>query len=101
MAEKPVPPKAEASLDDLRADLEKLRDDFARLLEAAGKGAQASAESVAAEASVKANAAAEAAGEWAQTSCTSVRGAIRGQPLLACAVAAGAGLLLGQILLRR
>ncbi|MFG1480735.1 hypothetical protein V5F53_19070 [Xanthobacter sp. V4C-4] len=97
MVEKSTAPKAEPGLDDVREDLERLRAEFTRLLEAAGKGATAAA----AEAAGTAESVAANAGQWAEGRCDSLRQSIRAQPLAACALAAGVGLLLGQILLRR
>lgn len=87
----------EASLADLKADLERLREDFARLLDSAGKTAQSGASDAVGAAQAQA---CEAAG-WAKGQCGSLREAIREQPLAACAIAAGIGALVGQILLRR
>ncbi|WP_454918279.1 hypothetical protein [Xanthobacter sediminis] len=91
------PASAEPTLDDVRQDLERLRADLASLLEAAGRGAKHAAD----EAVDAAGAKAETAGAWAGGRCDSLRESIRGQPLAACAVAAGVGLILGQVLLRR
>lgn len=97
MAEKTETPKAEPGLDDVRQDLEQLRADVARLIETLGKTAQHKVEGLAGEAQAQA----AAAGEWAEGHSVSVRETIREQPLAACAVAAGVGFVLGQILLRR
>lgn len=102
MVDKPAAPKAEApatepSLDDVRQDLDRLREEVSRLLEALGKGAQKTMEEVKVEAEAKM----ETAEAWAEGRCHSAREAIRAQPLAACALAAGLGLILGQILLRR
>lgn len=97
MVEKTETPKAEAGLDDVRQDLEQLRADVARLIETLGKTAQHKVEGLAGEAQAQA----AAASEWAEGHSVSVREAIRDQPLAACAVAAGIGFVLGQILLRR
>lgn len=88
---------AEPTLDDVRQDLERLRADLASLLESAGRGAKQAAD----EAVGAAEAKAETAGAWAEHRCASLRETIREQPLAACAVAAGVGLILGQVLLRR
>lgn len=90
-------PAAEPTLNDLRLDLERMRAELARLLDAAGDSAKAVADEALASAEVKA----ESASLWAGTQCESVRETIRRQPLTACAVAAGIGLVLGQVLLRR
>lgn len=97
MVEKSAAPKAEPTLDDVRADLERLRAEFTRLLDAAGQGAQQKLEEAAGAAEAKV----ESAGLWAEGRCGALRDTIRAQPLTACAVAAGVGLILGQILLRR
>lgn len=99
MAEKSETPKAaaEASVADVRADIDQLRADFARLLETVGKtarhgmnGAAGEAESAAAEVS-----------DWAEGQYLTLRESIREQPITACAIAAAVGVILGQILLRR
>lgn len=89
--------KSEPSLGDVRQDLDQLRADFARLIDSLGKTAHSKVEGLAGEAQVQA----AAASEWAEGHSVSVREAIREQPFVACAVAAGVGLLLGQLLLRR
>lgn len=90
-------PATAPTLDDVRQDLERLRADLSRLLEAAGRGAKQAAD----EAVGTAGAKAESAGAWAEDRCASLRETIRDQPFTACAVAAGVGLILGQVLLRR
>lgn len=84
-------------MDAMRAELEHLRGELSRLLDAVGESARQAADDVA----IAAEAQAETAGIWAEGQCESLRSSIRERPLTACAIAAGAGLILGQILLRR
>ncbi|MDQ0503459.1 hypothetical protein [Xanthobacter agilis] len=88
---------AEPNLADVRQDLERLRAEIARLLDAAGQGAKDLADEAVTAAEVKV----ESAGVWAEGRCETVRETIRARPLAACALAAGLGLVLGQVLLRR
>ncbi len=88
---------AEANLHDVKSDLDQLKADFTKLLETLGKtakhsvkGAKGDAESAAVE-----------VGDWAEDQVVSLRESIREQPIKACAIAAGVGVILGQILLRR
>ncbi|MFG1418576.1 hypothetical protein V5F38_07765 [Xanthobacter sp. V0B-10] len=106
MVEKSAAPKAEAAhvetaveptLDDVRQDLERLKAEISRLLDVAGQSARQAAD----EAVSAAEAGAESAGLWAEGRCGALRSTIREQPLTACAIAAGVGLILGQVLLRR
>lgn len=99
MAEKPqiVSTPAEPSLSDVKSDVDQLRADFARLLDTLGKtashsvkGAKGDAETAAGEVS-----------DWAEEQVSSLRESIREQPITALAIAAGVGVILGQILLRR
>ena len=89
--------KIEPTLEELRADVEALKADFARLVETLGKTARHGVKGAASEAEM-------AAGEmsdWAEEQYLILRENIRAQPLTACAVAAGMGLVLGQFLMRR
>jgi len=88
---------AEANLHDVKSDLDQLKADFTKLLETLGKtakhsvkGAKGDAESAAGE-----------VGDWAEEQVLTLRESIREQPITACAIAAGVGVILGQILLRR
>lgn len=97
MVEQPGLKAAEPSLSDVRADLEQLRVDFAKLVETLGitardgvKGAAYDAEAAAGE--VK---------EWAEVQADTLRERIQTQPFTAVAIAAGVGALLGHIMLRR
>lgn len=100
MADKSETPKsapAEASIADVREDLDQLRADFARLLETVGKTARHSVKGAAGEA----ESAAGEVSDWAEGQYLTLRESIREQPITACAIAAGVGVILGQILLRR
>ncbi|MFG1462389.1 DUF883 C-terminal domain-containing protein [Xanthobacter sp. DSM 24535] len=95
----PGSPKAgvEPNLAEVRQDLEKLRADFAQLVETLGKTARHGVKGAAGEAEL-------AAGEvtdWAEGQMATLRDSIQAQPLAACAIAAGVGALLGQLLVRR
>ncbi|MEP9354076.1 hypothetical protein ABLE93_10830 [Xanthobacter sp. KR7-65] len=90
-------PAPEPSLTDVKSDVDQLRTDFARLLDSLGKtakhsmkGAKGDAESAASDMT-----------EWAEGQVVTLRESIREQPIKACAIAAGVGVILGQILLRR
>ncbi len=87
----------EPAIAELRADIDRLRSDLAKLVETAGKtakvgikGAKSDAEAAAGEVS-----------DWAEEKYLSLRETVREQPVTSCAVAAGIGFVLGQILLRR
>ncbi|MFS8036366.1 hypothetical protein ACI7BZ_05265 [Xanthobacter sp. AM11] len=100
MAEKPEPLKsapAEPSLADVREDLDQLRADFARLLDTLGKTARHGVKGAAGEAET----AAGDVQDWAEGQYLTLRETIREQPVTACAIAAGVGVILGQLLLRR
>lgn len=97
MVEQPDIAATEPSLADVRADLEQLRVDFAKLVETLGvtardgvKGAAYDAEAAAGE--VK---------DWAEAQAETLRERIQTQPFTAVAIAAGVGALLGHIMLRR
>ncbi|MFG1299412.1 hypothetical protein V5F49_06400 [Xanthobacter sp. V3C-3] len=99
MADKPqtVTPSEEPGITDVKADLQQLREDFNRLLDTLGKTARTGAKGAKGEA----EAAAGEAVDWAEDQYVSLRETIRAQPITACAIAAGVGVILGQILLRR
>ncbi len=88
---------AEANLKDVKSDLDQLRADFTKLLETLGKTAKHSVRGAKGEA----ESAAGEMGDWAEDQVVSLRESIREQPIKACAIAAGVGVILGQILLRR
>lgn len=90
-------PAAEASLNDVKSDLDQLRADFTKLLETLGKTAKHSVKGAKGEA----ESAAGEVGDWAEEQVLTLRESIREQPITACAIAAGVGVILGQILLRR
>lgn len=96
-ADKPFTPKAEPSIEDIRKDLETLKEDFARLAETLTKTARHTARGAAGGAEM----AASEVSDWAEDQYVQLRETIRAQPVTSCAVAAGLGLVLGQILLRR
>lgn len=97
MVEQPGLKASEPSLSDVRADLEQLRVDFAKLVETLGHTARDGVKGAANDA----EAAAGEVKEWADVQAETLRGSIQAQPLMAVAVAAGVGALLGHILLRR
>lgn len=100
MVEKPqivTAPAAEPNLNDVKSDLDQLRADFAKLLETLGKTAKHSVKGAKGEA----ESAAGEMGDWAEEQYLTLRESIREQPITACAIAAGVGVILGQILLRR
>lgn len=100
MAEKPEVLKSvstEPNIADVREDLEQLRADFARLLDTMGKTARQGVKGAAGEAEN----AAEEVSDWAEGRYLTLRETIREQPVTACAIAAGVGVILGQLLLRR
>lgn len=97
MAEKPDTSKIEPTLEDVRQDLETLKADFTRLVDSLGKTARAGAKGAVGEAEL----AAGEVSDWAEAQYLTLRENIRAQPITACAVAAGLGLLFGQILMRR
>ncbi|MFG1345979.1 hypothetical protein V5F59_13885 [Xanthobacter autotrophicus DSM 431] len=99
MAEKSeaAKPAVDPSLTDVREDLDQLRADFARLLDTLGKTARNGVKGATGEA----EAAAGDVTDWAEGQYQTLRETIREQPITACAIAAGVGVILGQILLRR
>lgn len=99
MAEKSeaAKPAVDPSLADVREDLDQLRADFARLLDTLGKTARNGVKGATGEA----EAAAGDVTDWAEGQYQTLRETIREQPITACAIAAGVGVILGQILLRR
>jgi len=94
---KPFDAGVEPSLADLRQDLEKLRADFAQLVGTLGKTARHGVRGAAGDA----EAAADEVTDWAEGQMNTLRERIVAQPLAACAIAAGVGALLGQLLVRR
>ncbi len=97
MVDKPDLAATEPSLADVRADLEQLRVDFAKLVDTLGTTARHSVKGAAYDA----EAAAGEVTDWAETKAESLRETIIAQPFTAVAVAAGIGALLGHIMLRR
>ncbi|MGU3496841.1 glycine zipper domain-containing protein [Xanthobacteraceae bacterium A53D] len=97
MVDKPDPVAIEPSLADVRADLEQLRADFAKLVDTLGAAAKHTVQGAANDAEV---AAAEAT-DWAEEQADSLRLTIQAQPITSIAIAAGVGALLGHLLLRR
>lgn len=87
----------EPSLADLRQDLDQLRADFAQLLETLGRTARSGVFGAAGDA----GSAASDVTDWAEEQYLTLQESIRDQPIKACAIAAGVGVILGQILLRR
>lgn len=87
----------EPSLADLREDLDQLRSDFAQLLETLGRTARAGVRGATGDAGT----AASDVTDWAEEQYLTLQESIRDQPIKACAIAAGVGVILGQILLRR
>lgn len=87
----------EPTLEDLRRDVEALRADLARLADTLSQTARQGMRGAASEAEL----AAGEMSEWAEDQYMALREAIRAQPVTACAIAAGLGLVLGQFLMRR
>ncbi|MEP9376473.1 hypothetical protein ABLE91_07170 [Aquabacter sp. CN5-332] len=79
-----------ADLAAVKADLAQLIDTLSRTARHGVDGAQGEAEAAIGEVT-----------EWAEAQYETLRESIQAQPLTACAIAAGIGVLLGQILLRR
>lgn len=107
MADKSLSETATASLEEIRRDLDALKGDMTRLVDTLGDSARKGAESAKAAAAEAGQAAGEAANQaagqmtdWAGGQYATVREQIRSQPLLACAVVAGMGLILGSVLRR-
>ncbi len=96
MSDKPSLVNTQWNIEDVRRDLEQLRSDMAQLADSITKTARQGARGAAADAKVAAAQVGDLAGEHYAT----VRERIRDQPVTACAIAAGVGLLLGQILRR-
>lgn len=82
---------------ELKADLAAVKADLAKLMDTLERTARHGANGAAGEA----EAAIDEVTEWAESQYETLRESIRAQPLAACAIAAGVGALLGQILLRR
>lgn len=89
--------KIEPNMQDLRQDLDALKEDLARLANTVSKTAKHGMRGAASEA----NAAAGEVSDWAEDQYLTLRDNIRAQPITACAIAAGMGFLFGQFLLRR
>ncbi|TCT03926.1 hypothetical protein [Aquabacter spiritensis] len=89
-ADEPHIAELKADLAAVKADLAQLMDTLSRTARHGVNGATGEAEAAIGEVS-----------DWAESQYESLRENIRAQPLTACAIAAGIGALLGQILLRR
>lgn len=89
--------KIEPTLEELRQDVEALKGDFARLMDTLSQTARHGVRGAASEAEM----AAGEVSDWAEEQYLALRENIRAQPLTACAIAAGMGLVIGQILMRR
>lgn len=89
-------PAITAKAEDMRSDLEQLRSDLTSLADTIAKSARENAKSVASDA----KAAASQVGDLAGDQYVQVRDRIREQPMTACAIAIGVGILLGQMLRR-
>lgn len=87
----------EPSVAELKEDIARLREDLAKLVGTVGETAKAGLKGARADA----GAAAGEAGDWAEAQYHNMRTCIREQPITSCAIAAGVGFVLGQILLRR
>ncbi|MGE4373348.1 MAG: hypothetical protein AB7E29_10720 [Xanthobacter sp.] len=85
------------TLDNLRKELSQMRDELSQMLETAGESARAKAKETAAKAEHMADEASRMAGRG----CGALKDTVREQPVTACAVAAGVGLLVGLLLHRR
>ncbi len=88
---------SDAHIAELKADIATLKSDLAQLVETLGRTARHSVDGATGEA----EAAIGEVTDWAETKYESLRESIQAQPLAACAIAAGLGALLGQILFRR
>ncbi|MBA4791558.1 MAG: hypothetical protein AB1698_18055 [Pseudomonadota bacterium] len=102
MADMPQPGPARATtgdahLDELKADLAAVKADLAQLMQTLTRTARHGVDG----ASEEAEAAMGDVSEWAEGQYATLRDYIQEKPLTACAIAAGVGALLGQILLRR
>jgi len=86
----------EPGLAELQADLATLKSDLAQLADTLGKTARHGVQGAAGEAEAAANEVVD----WAEYQYESLRETVRAQPLTACAIAVGVGLVLGQLLRR-
>ena len=84
----------------MRADFDNLQRDMRGLAGSVGDAASSSVSDAAASVSGAANGAAEQVEEWAEEGTTTVRDAIRAQPLAAIAISMGAGAIIGTLLRR-
>ncbi|MGQ3676412.1 glycine zipper domain-containing protein [Xanthobacter sp. TB0139] len=85
------------TLDHLRKELSQMREELAHMLENAGESARTKAKETAEKAEHMAGEASRVAGRG----CGALKETVREQPVTACAVAAGVGLLVGLLLHRR
>lgn len=90
-----------ARLATLRADLEALRNDVKGLAGEAGDAATSKMNEAINDAMESVQELAERAEDWGDDHLVSIRESVREQPLASCALAMGAGALLGAILFRR
>jgi len=88
--------KVDPTLEELRKDMEALKGDFARLMDTLTKTAQHGVKGAASEAGM----AADEVSDWAEEQYVTLRESIRAQPIAACAIAAGMGLVFAQFLRR-
>lgn len=93
----PAPTTADAHLDELKADLASVKADLAQLMQTLTRTARHGVDG----ATEEAEAAMGEVSEWAEGQYATLRDYIQEKPLTACAIAAGIGAVLGQILLRR
>ncbi len=91
----------QARLAALRADLEALQDNLKGLAGDAGDAATVKMNAAINDAMDSVQDMAERAEDWGEDHLVAVRESVREQPLAACALAMGAGALLGAILFRR
>ncbi|MEW6255347.1 MAG: hypothetical protein AB1592_05270 [Pseudomonadota bacterium] len=93
----PMPAPADAHLDELKADLAAVKADLAQLMQTLTRTARHGVDG----ATTEAEAAVGEVSEWAEGQYATIRDYIQEKPITACAIAAGIGAVLGQILLRR
>ena len=91
----------QARLNSLRADLDTLRDDMRGLVSDVGVATTHQVHGAINGASESALHTVERVENWSNENLDVVRKRVRRQPLTACALAMGAGVLLGKIFLRR
>ncbi len=90
-----------AKLQALREDLEALQGNMKGLAGDAGDAAAAKMNAAIDDAMGSVQDIAQRAEDWGEDHIASIRESVREQPLAACALAMGAGALLGAILFRR